>query len=83
MADVDWGQTKTMGLLGLLAGAVVATAVPLVVLTHGGANQLGDVWAALICALGVIGGIFLATISVFFSLAIPGKASNPDRDREQ
>jgi len=68
---VDFGATKLIGVLGVVAGAAVAIGVPWVVLTHGASAQLGGFAATLLALIGIAGGVGLAIVAAFFSIVIP------------
>jgi len=73
--DVSFGSTKWMGFLGVVGGTAIAIGVPWIVLGHAADAGLGGFAATFLPLAGIVGGVMLATVAVFFSLAIPSKVS--------
>ena len=71
--NVEFGKSRLMGLLGLVAGAAIAIGVPWVVLAHTGSAGLGGLSSTLLSFVGVVGGVAVAIVAVFFSIVIPKK----------
>ena len=67
--------TKLMGILGAIAGAAIAVGVPWVVLANGAGAGLGGFAISLLSMIGIMGGVALAIVAVFFSIVIPSKTS--------
>lgn len=79
MSDkVDFGSTKLMGFLGLIAGVLIAVAVPWMVVRNTGPGGFGSLASTVICIVAISGGTGLAIISVFFSIVIPRKVEDSD-----
>ena len=72
-AIVDFSPTKLMGLLGVTAGAAIAVGVPWVVLGNAASAGLGAFAAAFVSLIGIMGGVAVAMVAVFFSIVIPSK----------
>lgn len=69
--NVDFGPTKLLGFCGLVVGGAIAVGVPWAVLAHAGAAGLGGFAATLLSLIGIVGGVSVAVVSVFFSLVVP------------
>jgi len=74
--SVNFGATKAMGFLGLVAGVAIAIGVPWVVLSNAAHAGLGSVASALLSIIGIIGGVALALVATFFSIVIPKKVGS-------
>lgn len=74
--NVNSGATKTIGFLGLVAGAAIAIGVPWVVLTNAAGAGLGGFASTLLSLIGIIGGVALAIVATFFSIVIPKKVGS-------
>jgi len=73
--DVSFGSTKLIGFLGTIGGTAIAVGVPWVVLGNAETAGLGGFAATILSLAGIVGGVALATVAVFLSLAIPSKVS--------
>ena len=72
---VDFGSTRTMGFLGLVAGVAIAIGVPWVVLANAANAGLGGFATSLLSLTGILGGVALAVVATFFSIVIPKKVA--------
>jgi hypothetical protein len=70
---VDFGQIKLLGLFGLIAGAAIAVGIPWTVLSHAANAGLGGFAVTFLSVVGILGGVTMGTVSVFFSIVIPRK----------
>ena len=70
---VVFGPTQLMGFLGVVAGAAIAVGVPWVALANGASAGLGGFAISLLSVIGIMGGVALAIVAVFFSIVIPSK----------
>ena len=82
MSRGDCCSVRWMGVLGMILGAVVAIAVPFVVLKYGNGVEMGSFAATILVISGVTGGVILAIASAFFSIVIP-KETDSNRERRE
>ena len=68
--------TKSMGFLGAIAGAAIAIGVPWVVLANAASAGLGGFAISLLSLFGIMGGVAMAIVAVFFSIVIPSKVTD-------
>ncbi|MBT3290096.1 MAG: hypothetical protein HN904_13290 [Victivallales bacterium] len=73
--NVSFGATKFMGFLGTVGGTAIAVGVPAIVLGNAAAAGLGGFAATLLSLAGIVGGVALAIVAVFFSIVTPSKVS--------
>jgi hypothetical protein len=73
--NVSFGATKFMGFLGIVGGTTIAVGVPWIVLDNAAAAGLGGFATTLLSLAGIVGGVALAIVAVFFSIVIPSKVS--------
>ena len=64
-------RSFAMGVIGVVAGVTIAIGVPAVVLALGEGVALGNVTAGVLCFVAIMGGVVLACVAFFFSIAIP------------
>ena len=73
--NVSFGATKFMGFLGTVGGTAIAVGVPWIVLGQAETAGLGSFAATLLSLMGIVGGVALAIVAVFFAIVIPSKVS--------
>lgn len=62
-----------LGVLGLLAGAAIAIAVPWGVLLHGKDAGLSSGAIVALALAGIGGGVIVAATSIFFAIVTPSR----------
>jgi len=74
--NVNFGATKVMGFLGLVAGTAIAIGVPWIVLSNAANAGLGCFASTLLSIIGIVGGVALAIVATLFSIVIPKRVDS-------
>lgn len=69
--NVNFGASKFIATLGVIAGLCIALGVPALVLMYGIA--LGPVVITILCLFAMCAGGFVATVAAFFGIVIPSR----------
>ncbi len=66
-------SSTLMGIIGVLAGVVIAVGVPAMILGLSGSLQLTSGATAAVIIVALVMGTGVATVSAFFGIVIPSK----------
>ncbi len=74
---------KLMGFLGMFFGTGTAVGVPWAVLNHGAAVGVVAAVAAILCLVGIVGGLGMAFVSIEYTIVVPARKHSSNGERPE